>query len=97
MEKGNRALRTSELFTRLTSYEQGGAAILLMTMGTDTPGMACACLRACRGEGGLAFVRVPAEGAGGGVVGWLVAGVSGRGRVPACLPACLPEGVVGYW
>lgn len=41
MEVGNRELMGSELYTRLIRCTQPGSAVLLMTMGTDTPGTAC--------------------------------------------------------
>jgi hypothetical protein len=41
MEVGNRELVSSDLYTRLVRHSRPGAAVLLMTMGTNTPGTAC--------------------------------------------------------
>lgn len=41
MEVSNRTLRSSELFWRLSNYAEGGAALLVMTLGADTPAITC--------------------------------------------------------
>lgn len=67
MEVGNRELMGSELYTRLIRCTQPGSAVLLMTMGTDTPGTACTYATRTRARRGRAtavtwYAPMPALG-----------------------------------